>query len=279
MTKLLKKDLVRICRNKNWKGYSRLNKSQLLRFVQNRERIQKREAARIIIKFYRRWRAKQSFTQINDCDPITLEDIPTTDKFTVKIDQSTNYYSFQATLLLKYMLKEGVFKNPFDNLPFQDSDLLRLHMIVTAKSQLVYNINNFYYVCSKNTNILEVKRTVEAYRKEQREQAEVMEMLRHENTDIFSNIMASARAITCTDDVYLVFMTMNNYHINTYMDNLQNAVHINYEEAVQQYQSDYAMLEFLIQTTNSNHPRSALLHMIKDVLIHFAMQFFTDSID
>lgn len=93
-------------------------------------------ALRVIVRSIRRHLLNKA-QLVNSVDPISMEDVPAAHRWVVR--ERDRVYQFDATLMIHYLISEGVFQNPFTRWAFKDEDLdrldslcRRLHLIGTG---------------------------------------------------------------------------------------------------------------------------------------------------
>jgi len=98
-------------------------------------------ALRVIVRSIRRHLLNKA-QLVNNVDPISMEDVPASHRWLVR--ERDCVYQFDATLMIHYLISEGVFKNPFTRAAFRDEDLdrldqmcRRLHLIGTGCVRLI----------------------------------------------------------------------------------------------------------------------------------------------
>lgn len=195
-----KRQLTLMCREKKLRGYSRLNKSQLVQFMEWHE--QNTAAAKIQFCF-RRYRCRRQKKKgeeeeegenrkeqvANHEDFATLEPfLP--DQPLFRMREGNKVYRFCPKSLLTHMFTTGHFTNPYTRTSLSHSDLKRLIQVALTITDFVQfgavfvEARNRVYVVMADTDLSFVKKSVQQEIKQENEHEETVAMLQDDCDEI-----------------------------------------------------------------------------------------------
>ena len=161
---MTKAELIKCCRAREYKKYSNLNRKALEEFVT------KHEAVRILSKAVKKWilqpRKKNEFVNLEDI--FTTELVPDDTVFRLRghAPNMHKLYTFHSPSLMKYVLQEGKFQNPFTREPLSDTNIMRLQRAFFRNPRpkeklLTFRQGGLTYYLSLSTNIVALKPFIE----------------------------------------------------------------------------------------------------------------------
>ena len=229
---MLKTELLQLCRDNQWQGYSRLRKPQLLRFVQTKER-----ATATLVRAVRRWlqRLRSQTTLMNDTDAFTLEPIDPGAQFCVR-QSRFQMYQFDVRQLMRYVLTEGKFQNPFTRQALSDRDLRRLvwryHQAEEEgeeeEEHLTYELDNVQYLLGPETDLVGLRQSLAVQQQRLREQERVVQLIQEECVDSFDQIVDMIQNCPCLEIEVVgdVLMHCIHHHLNNLFEGMRDLVRV-----------------------------------------------------
>ena len=192
-----KAQLVAVCRDRKWRGYSRFNKPQLLNYARTRD-VRERSAASVIQQHTRRFLRNLAGTcqVVNSTDVFTMEPFGQSEgRFRVR--SGTKIYRFNHSTLLEYMVSTGKFQNPFTRQPLAASDLTRLRNYVfrPGNIRILKSIQLGDAILTPNTNMTEFKHEIRRRRLDQREHVSALQYVMEQTAVIFEHIHGLAISV------------------------------------------------------------------------------------
>jgi hypothetical protein len=233
-TTLKKYELIDECKKRRWKGYSKYNKAGLLAFVYNKNATEEQAALtvnRAVSKWFRG--RKHRLEIMNTEDIFTMEPIASGHEFLVRsIHQNFKVFQFDVGNLMRYVLLEGKFINPFNRDDLTDYDLMRLQKkffkCFPCGKQMEYTLGNVTYPLSRHSDLVQVRKQITQQRHDERERERLGLYLEEQCNDIFALITCMIVEFPCVDIdiVSYVLIYIMNFHLPHFFDSFISLIAI-----------------------------------------------------
>ena len=236
--KYKKSDLVLMCRQRGWSGYSKYKKAGLLRFVRQRF-LEEHYAALKIQKLFRQWYQKllRNLQIVNEQDIFTLEDfVPGVSVFKIR-NSKFQIYQFDTKTFLKYVIESGKFSNPFTMEKLENGDLRRLKQKYfqdyPADDPIRFSVRGAIHTLTENTNIVQLQHAIKRDRDEEIEREQVRLHLENRCLTVIETIidMISVLPSRSIDIVSQVEMYILQYHLPSFSDYYRDLFQLDEETA------------------------------------------------
>jgi len=225
---LKKFEMVKLCQDRRWKGFSKFNKVALLAFV--RGKITEETTASLVIlrnvrPFLKEMREKTEI--VNDEDVFSLEAIPPTHLLRIRVNKF-KIYQFDVESLMKYILSEGKFENPWTRQPFSDFDLKRLQSkffkCFPQQQFMSFTLQGRLYMLNASTNLGSIRRSLMLERHQEREQERLVNYLEANCVTVFNLIIDTISDLPCLerDIVNCILLYIVNYHVPQLREHIQD---------------------------------------------------------
>jgi hypothetical protein len=186
-------DLVALCRERGWRGYSRFDKKGLLSFVRVCAFGRTLQATKL-----QRWvRGLQAQRSVNDSDFSTLEPFTGPEPL-FRLAENGHLYVFRARSLLMSILVSGKFENPYTRSPLTAAAVERLHYMYCrfhdprVHLPLECRLPDRTVVVTPVVDMLEMQAEIEYYAALTRAEEETVLFLSDEARDVHREILGQA---------------------------------------------------------------------------------------
>lgn len=216
-----KRDMVKMCRKRNWAGYTKYpSKQELSVFVAMNYRREIR-AARCIQAWWRQVaKCRQECVQVNDVDVITSEPLGEIDSFELFDMANKKKFVFSSRSLMECTLASGKFENPYTRKPLgiREKKQLFYHYLTNhGQDPVTYELKKQTYVLDSNAKdrFLKIFDVVELERKKERHQQYHVELASDECLQWIERIITMVDTIPSMDQetIHSVMVHVGSYYI------------------------------------------------------------------
>lgn len=225
-----KKELINLCKTLKWRGYSKYNKEDLLKFIERKNQEMNR-AARAIQRWFRKILEQEV---VNNEDFVTLEAFGKTE-ITFNLRENLKVYRFNPRNLLKAMLMSGIFENPYTRTPLSPLELGRLHrcFLQSKAEDLSYTIDGVCFLVDRNTDFSAIKHPLRQYNLYVHERQRILEVSSNQVNDTNSVVMdiMTDGVVPDPETVMSIILYVCDYHFPILEQEMFNVALINYDTA------------------------------------------------
>jgi len=216
-----KKDLQNECKSRGWRSYSRLNKQDLIVFMQqhslHEEQLDacKAHASNVIKRAIRKWRS--GVRVVNEMDIFSMEPVEPGVEFRVLCGPSA-FHRFDVRTLMKYVITEGKFTNPFTRTAFSDADLRRLcrfYFQVSKEQSLEVELGGRKFSISPVADLVMFRKLLTNQRHEERERERLVDAMETQANAVMELCFQIIAELPCVDAtvVSCIIFQIVNVHI------------------------------------------------------------------
>jgi hypothetical protein len=233
LAKSTKKQLFAVCSTYGLRRYSQLNKTSLIKFIE--DHVLRYEKAVVLIQRWIRRISKNwhEYQTVNDIDFVTLEPIESAVVFKLRNRSNKQTYIFDPRNLMKYILDCGKFINPFTREALSDLDIKRLqHAYLKTEDnvehRLSYQLGPQTHRLDRNTDLVQVKISLQRVKQEEHQREELFRHLQENCTDVVNTIFDMILYLPSRDvEVIAQVMTyIINYHFTQFLEHFQHQLQV-----------------------------------------------------
>lgn len=273
-SKTTKQQMVDLCRRKKWKGYSRLDKRKLQVFI-DRNHVLEQRALDIINRAIRKWVHKfKSSRIVNTEDIFTTDEIPKAMLFTLRGDKN-NVYQFHVQSLLKYVLTEGKFINPFTMAELTDIDLRRLkkrffESLGSTDELPKYTLKGRERTFTDCTNLCEIRKMLRIEKHAEYQRQELLDYLHNMVCQTLDTILDIIQNVSNNDldSITSVFIYALYYHLPKFLEYLMDFIDASEVEGRQFFKETVITIAGMINEMSTTCIKAEILSCVFKVLDH-----------